>query len=117
MISIRGATTVNCNDSSDIKNKTIELVKEIIKINELDLSYINTMIFSCTEDITAAYPGAFVREYFKMDNVSIMHFNEMKVDNSLKLCIRVLILSNEHKDLTNFVYLHNARGLRKDLIK
>ncbi|MEG0774807.1 chorismate mutase [Clostridium sp.] len=117
MISIRGATTLNANSLDEIRNKTIELISEIINTNQLNIDDINTMIFSCTEDITAAYPGAFVREYFEMNNISIMHFNEMKVENSIKLCVRVLILSNEEKSLVKFVYLHKAKELRKDLNK
>jgi chorismate mutase len=117
MISIRGATTVECNNLDEIRNKTIELISEIINVNKLNINHINTMIFSCTDDITVAYPGAFVREHFKLNNISIMHFNEMKVENSIKLCVRVLILSNEEKSLVEFVYLHNAKELRKDLNK
>jgi chorismate mutase len=116
MISIRGATTISNNNLEEIKSKTIEIISEIIRVNKLDIGNINTLIFSCTEDITVAYPGAFVREYFDMTNVSIMHFNEMRVENSLKMCIRVLILSNEEKSSVKFVYLHDAKSLRKDLI-
>jgi chorismate mutase len=117
MISIRGATTVDINSLDEIKNKTIELLNEIISINQLDIENINTLIFSCTEDVTAAYPGAFIREHFNMPNISIMHFNEMKVENSLKMCIRVLVLSNEEKSYVKFIYLHKAKNLRKDLTK
>ncbi len=44
-----------------------------------------------------------------------MHFNEMKVEGAIKLCIRILILSNEEKSSVNFVYLHHAKNLRKDI--
>lgn len=115
MISIRGATTVLSNSQDEIKSKTIELINEIITVNNLDVEKIHTMIFSCTDDITCGYPGAFVREYFNMKTLSIMHFNEMKVENYLKFCIRVLILSNEQKESVKFIYLHDAKSLRKDL--
>ncbi|WP_291572482.1 chorismate mutase [Clostridium sp. UBA4548] len=115
MISIRGATTILNNSEEEINKNTIELINEIIRVNNLNVEKIHTMIFSCTDDITKAYPGAFVRKYFDMKKLSLMHFNEMKVDNYLKLCIRVLILSNEDKDQIKFVYLNNAKSLRKDL--
>jgi len=116
MISIRGATTVESNCTEEIKEKSIELFNKIITVNELAIDKIHTIIFSCTDDITKAYPGGFVREYYNLNNVSIMHFNEMKVENSLNFCIRILVLSNDEKISTKFVYLHNAKTLRRDLL-
>ena len=116
MLSIRGATTITENSIEDIKNYSIELVSEIIKQNHLNAESINTMIFSCTKDITKEYPGKFVREYFKLDNTAIMHFNEMDVENSLALCIRVLILiEDDCRNKTKYVYLHDAKILRSDI--
>ena len=116
MLSIRGATTITENSIEDIHDRSIELVSEIIKQNNLDPQSINTIIFSCTKDITKEYPGRFVREYFKLSNTAIMHFNEMDVENSLPLCIRVLILINEenYKEV-KYIYLHNAKNLRRDI--
>lgn len=116
MLSIRGATTITENSIEDIKKYSIELVAEIIKQNDLNLQSINTIIFSCTKDITKEYPGKCVREHFKLNNTAIMHFNEMDVENSLSLCIRVLILINEvaNKKI-KYIYLHNAKSLRSDI--
>jgi len=116
MLSIRGATTIKENSIEDIKNYSIELVSEIIKQNDLDLQSINTIIFSCTKDITKEYPGKCVREYFKLNNTAIMHFNEMDVEHSLALCIRVLVLINEdsYKQI-KYIYLHDAKDLRSDI--
>ncbi|WP_027623509.1 chorismate mutase [Clostridium lundense] len=116
MYAIRGATTISKNSSQEINICSIELFEEIIKKNCLKLSDIVSIIFSCTEDITKDYPGKFIREYYKLNNVAIMHFNEMKVDNSLSYCIRILILCNGEKDKINYVYLRNSKSLRKDLL-
>lgn len=115
MISIRGATTIEGNIDKEIEEKSIELFTEIVKINNLDVNKIHTIIFSCTEDIDKGYPGAYIRKHFNLNTVSIMHYNEMKVEGAIKLCIRVLILSNEEKSSVNFVYLHHAKNLRKDI--
>jgi chorismate mutase len=116
MLSIRGATTITENSIEDIMNYSIELVSEIIKHNHLKQESINTMIFSCTKDITKGYPGKFVREYFKLENTAIMHFNEMDVENSLALCIRVLLLiEDDCCDKTKYIYLHGAKTLRSDI--
>lgn len=116
MYAIRGATTINENSSQDINICSVELFEEIITKNCLKLSDIVSIIFSCTEDITKDYPGKFIREHYKLNNVAIMHFNEMKVDKSLNYCIRILILCNGEKDNINYVYLKNSKSLRKDLI-
>lgn len=116
MLSIRGATTITENSIEDIKKYSIELVSEIIEQNNLDVQNINTIIFSCTKDITKEYPGRYVREHFKLNNASIMHFNEMYVEHSLAFCIRILMLINEDSNKKiKFVYLHDAKNLRSDI--
>ncbi|GAA0120703.1 MAG: chorismate mutase [Clostridium argentinense] len=115
MLSIRGATTIEKNDALEIKEKSIELMNKILEVNSLDIDNIKVLLFSCTKDITKAYPGAYVREYFNLNKVSIMHFNEMEVENSLDFCIRLTILSDEAERDVNFVYLHKAASLRSDI--
>ncbi|ERI92951.1 chorismate mutase [Clostridiales bacterium oral taxon 876 str. F0540] len=117
MIAIRGATTIESNSSDNIRNASIELFEKIIENNNLELEDIVMILFSCTDDITKDYPGKFLREHFDIKDKAIMHFNEMKVENSLKLCIRISLLC-EHVDNKEikFVYLNKARELRKDLM-
>jgi chorismate mutase len=120
MIALRGATTISENSKEEIQKSSIELFKEIIIRNNIDLNEIITVEFSCTKDITSAYPGKFVREYFQLKNVAIMHFNEMYVDGEvdayIPFCIRVLVLVDTTSKLKEFVYLNNAKNLRKDLL-
>ncbi|WP_125153692.1 chorismate mutase [Clostridium rectalis] len=117
MIAIRGAITIEKNCKEDIKKASIKLFSEILEKNNLDISEIISIIFSCTDDITKAYPGKFIREEFNLDKVALMHFNEMKVENALKMCIRILILTKNHKENINYVYLGKSQNLRKDLFK
>ena len=117
MIAIRGATTISSNTSEEIKAASIELIKELFEANNLNLKNITAIFFSCTRDITADYPGKFVREHYSLRNVSIMHFNEMYVENTLPLCIRVLVeAEGDTNSEIKFVYLRGARDLRKDLL-
>jgi chorismate mutase len=118
LIAIRGATTIKQNTTEEIKNASIELFTEIINANQLKLEHITAIFFSCTNDITKDYPGKFVRKHFNLDNTAIMHYNEMQVENSLKMCIRVLLLANvEHIDKIKYVYLNEAKKLREDLFE
>ncbi len=120
MIALRGATTILENTEDEIKRHSIQLFKEIIRENNLDLQNILTLQFSCTKDITKAYPGKFIREYFNLKDAAIMHFNEMHVDGneqvSIPLCIRILILAEGEISNKQFVYLNKAKNLRNDLL-
>ena len=116
MIAIRGATTIESDSKENIKECTIELFERIMETNNIKIDDIVMIIFSCTDDITKDYPGKFLREHFDIKNKAIMHFNEMKVENSLELCIRVSVLCEGSNDKEiKFIYLNKAKGLRKDL--
>lgn len=115
MLTIRGAITLKENTVDEIEKNSIFLMEEIITKNNLELTKIKALLFSCTKDITKAYPGAFIRKKFELDKVSIMHFNEMEVENSLNMCMRVTVLSDEEEREVNFVYLNEAKNLRLDI--
>ncbi|SHE92518.1 chorismate mutase [Clostridium fallax] len=121
MIALRGATTILNNSEEDIKTESIKLFNEIIKENNLDLNKIISIIFSCTDDIDKEYPGKFIRENFDIKYVSIMHFNEMKVNKPsyLPMCIRLSIYYNDtiKQENVKHIYLNEAKVLRKDLVK
>lgn len=112
---IRGATTVVENTPEAIKEATLELVGEICKKNNLsDTSLISHVIFTTTTDLNAAFPAKFPREELGWDRVAMMCFHELDVPNSLKMCLRVLVVVNCENDFEpEFVYLRGAENLRK----
>lgn len=115
---IRGATTVEQNSVADINKSTIELLNEIIESNNVDIKDISHVIFTLTKDLTAAFPAKFARDELHWDNVPMMCFNELDIDNSLKMCLRVLVVINTDKnqDEIKHIYLKNAKKLRPDII-
>ena len=117
-VAIRGAITVDENTEESIKNATVNLLKEIIKQNNLSVSDMLYINFSATKDITKAYPAKFVRTELGITDVPMMCYQEMDVDGSLEMCIRVLIVLNTIN--TNFsakhVYMKDAQRLRPDLV-
>jgi chorismate mutase len=116
MIAIRGATTVEKDTPEMIKEATLDLMQEIIMKNQLSPEKMVSILFTATQDIKSVYPGKFVREMLKIENVAILHFQEMNVTGSLPLCIRVLIHYND--DISTYpIYLKKAKNLRPDLIK
>ena len=111
---IRGAITVTKNTSEAIKEGTIELLEEIIKQNKIEINQISHAIFSLTPDLNADFPAKFARLDLNWSEVPMLCFNEIDVPNSLKMCIRVLIVINCSENFEpQFVYLAGAKDLRK----
>ena len=111
---IRGAITGEENTEEAIKKATIELLNELVKKNNIELSMISHVIFTLTQDLNAAFPAKFARIDLKWDNVAMMCFHELDVQNSLKKCLRVLIVINCRDEFEpEFVYLEGAKELRK----
>lgn len=111
---IRGATTVSANTESAIKEATIELLSEMIKANEIDISKISHIIFTTTKDLDAAFPAKFARLDMGFSETAMMCFNEIDVPGALKMCIRILIVLNcDDVFKPQFVYLNGAKDLRK----
>lgn len=110
---IRGAITVEANNSESIEQATLELLKELISKNKIEKNKISHVIFTLTDDLNAAFPAKFAREKFNWDNIAMMCFHELNVVNSLKMCLRVLIVLNCEGDfIPEFVYLKDAKSLR-----
>ena len=113
---IRGAITVEENTADSIKSATLELLNEIIKQNNIDKKYISHAIFTLTEDLNAVFPAKFARIDLGWDNIAMMCYHELNVPNSLKKCLRVLVVLNCKEDFEpNFVYLKGAKDLRNKI--
>ena len=111
---IRGAITVNKNTAEDIKTATLELFSQLIKENNLNKELVSHVIFTTTKDLNAAYPAKFVRQDLGWDKTAFMCEQELEIENSLRKCIRVLIVYNcEDTFEPKFVYLKGAKDLRK----
>jgi len=113
---IRGATTVDNNDSNEILEETGKLLTEIIEKNNICEDDVISIIFSVTKDLNAAFPAVAARK-LGWTNVALFCTNEMDVPGGLLKCIRVLIHINtelSNKDIKH-VYLKGAKVLRPDL--
>ncbi len=111
---IRGATTVESNTQEMLKSATLELLNEMILANNIKTDKISHVIFTTTKDLNAAFPAKFARQDFGWDEVAMMCFHELEVPNSLKMCLRVLIVLNcENNFKPKFIYLKGAANLRK----
>lgn len=111
---IRGAITIEANTEEAIKLGTLELFGTLLLENDIeDTSKISHVIFTLTNDLNAAFPAKFIREELKLDELAMMCYNELDVENSLKKCLRILIVLNCDEDFEpKFVYLKGASNLR-----
>ena len=116
MRGIRGAITVNENSREKIWQAAQLLITEILSLNELHED-IGAIIFSTTEDLTAAFPSSAVRQLPELRLIPLFDTREPAVENSLPMCIRVLILADVDKKQNEIhhVYLGGAKNLRPDL--
>lgn len=113
---IRGAITVEENTSEAIEEATVELLTSIIEKNEIKEHLISHVIFTLTDDLNAEFPAKFARIALGWNDVAMMCFNELAVEDSLKMCLRVLLVLNCEEDFTpKHVYLEGAKVLRPDL--
>ncbi len=114
---IRGAVTVDENSKEKIWLAARQLVTKILSQNELRADNIGAIIFSTTEDLTAAFPSSAIRQLPALRLVPLFDTREPAVENSLPLCIRVLILADIEieQNKVHHVYLGGAKNLRPDL--
>lgn len=118
MRGIRGAITVDADDSNAIVSATKRLLQHMLAANGVELDDIASVLFSLTPDLRAAFPALGAREMGWV-NVPMLHFSEIDVPGSLRRVIRVLLHVNtslaQHE--IEHVYLEGAVVLRPDLAR
>lgn len=113
---VRGATTVEANESEAILGATRELLAALVAANGIAADDLASAIFSVTADLDAVFPAVAARQ-FGWSRVPLLDVQEMAVPGSLPRCIRVLLHWNTAKPASEIVhvYLREARALRPDL--
>jgi chorismate mutase len=109
LFALRGANSVQRNDSQDILDATTALMQEIMRRNALAPENVVSCIFTATNDLNAARGLGF-------EGVPLLCAREIAVPRSLQHVIRVLIhyyADDDHSP--QHVYLGEASILREDL--
>ena len=117
MRGVRGAITVEKNEKAAIWQAAKAMMQELIERNELAPEDIGAVIFSMTEDITAAFPTADVRQLPGFDLVPLFDARQCAIEGSLEKCIRVLVLADTGKAQRDIhhIYMGKAVALRPDI--
>lgn len=114
---VRGATTVKENTETALLQATVEVVKEMVKENEIKAEQVSHVFFSVTDDLNAAFPAKAVRELEGWQHVPVMCMQEIPVPNSLPMCIRVMLVADiqTNQQDVKHIFKNNAIKLRPDL--
>lgn len=114
--SIRGAITVEENTRENILKNTEMLLSEIMRTNSISSEDIISILFTATKDIDAVYPAVSARG-LGISNAALMCMQEMYVQGSLEMCIRILvnIETDKKQSAMRHIYLKGAKKLRPDI--
>lgn len=113
---LRGATTIDADTEDQIAERTQTLLKEMLSRNDVAHEDLVSIIFTATDDVTAAFPATVARA-LGLGDVPLLCARELNIVGGTQRCIRILIhLETERarRDLRH-VYLEGAKGLRDDL--
>jgi chorismate mutase len=114
---VRGATTVQRDESHEIRDAVQELIEALLEQNDLTSMDIVSAIFTTTPDLVSEFPAHAARLYGWTD-VPLLCAQELPVDGALPRCIRILL----HVETTRLrhemrhLYLRDAILLRQDLM-
>ena len=117
---IRGATSVEADNSQEILSATRELLNELLKANDIqEFDEIVSAIFTTSPDLTSTFPAEAARAIgMKQVPHTCLCAQRSPSPASLPRCIRVLLHMNTDKkqcEITH-VYLREAKRLRPDMV-
>jgi chorismate mutase len=113
---IRGAIQVDADTRDEILEGSAELVREVLKRNDLVPDDIISILFTATPDITAEFP-AYAARLLGLTDVPLMCAAEIAVPGALPRTLRLLAHVDTARDRSELrhVYLRGAKTLRTDL--
>ena len=114
---LRGAITVEENSQKAIWAASQLLITELMSANQIHPDTIGAIIFSSTKDLTAAFPTTGVRQLPNFQYLPLFDTQELDIEGSMPMCLRVLVLADIDKSLKEIchVYLGDAKTLRPDI--
>lgn len=114
MTIIRGATSLTEDSEEEIKSSVKELLDEIFTENHLRKEEVKAFVFSLTTDIHSYHPAKAARES-GYDFAPLFTATEPDIKGGLKLCIRLMLLTEAALSTPKHIYQRGAKILRKDI--
>ncbi len=113
---IRGATQLEHDEREHLLERTTELVRAVLRENELSTDDLISIVFTATDDVRSEFP-AYAARVLGLVDVPLMCARELEIEGSLPRVVRLMMhVETEltRADVTH-VYLHGAALLRRDL--
>ncbi len=119
VFAVRGAIQVGANREPAIREASTSLVREMCERNRIAEDHIVSIVFSVTEDLTAANPASGLRKG-GFSQTPLFCVQEARCDNGMPMVIRVLLTARSRgffrrRSAPAHVYLNGAESLRPDL--
>ncbi|MDH3681074.1 MAG: chorismate mutase [Acidimicrobiia bacterium] len=113
---LRGAITVDADDPTEIRQRTIDMLQALFDRNRLEIDDVISILFTTTTDLRSLPPAAAARAFGLID-VPLLCAQEMETDGSLKHCIRLMlhVETDQGRDELRHVFLRGATTLRPEL--
>lgn len=117
---IRGATTAGANTAEAIVEVTEELLRELVRANQLDPEEICFAYFTTTRDLDAEFPAYAARRLGWL-GVPLLCGHDLDVPQpnprSVAMCVRILLLYNTDRPQREMrhAYLRGAAAIKTDL--
>lgn len=117
MQGIRGAITVENDAKEEIIAAVQKMLKAILAENNITSEDIGAAIFNATDDIKSVFPAFAARQLPGWNLVPLFDAQQLYIENSIRKCIRVLLLVNTDKTQKEIkhIYLGRAAALRPDI--
>jgi len=122
-LAVRGAVQLSENGREAIWDASVQLVREIMKVNSIGEDDIVSVLFSMTEDLTEGNPATGLRRAGFSD-VPLFCLQEARVTGGMPRVIRVLLTFGARRGFLMRrlarpvpVYMGGAAQLRPDLAR
>ena len=90
VFALRGAVQAEANEREPILAATDELLRELIRRNDLEPTRMISCIFTCTDDLDAEFPAVAARN-LGLDSVPLLCAREIDVPGSMERVIRTML--------------------------
>ncbi|MHB0866533.1 MAG: chorismate mutase [Thermoleophilia bacterium] len=116
LVAVRGATTVEQDTGDAVRERTAEVLTQIMERNAIKPEDIVSIIFTATPDLVSEFPAVAARG-LGLAQVPLLCSQEIPVTGAIERCVRVLLHAYSDRRQTDIrhPYLHDARQLRTDL--
>jgi chorismate mutase len=113
---IRGAIQLDADDRQAILDGTSELVREVMRRNDVQPDDMISVLFTATPDLTAEFP-AYAARQLGLSDVPLMCAVEISVPGAMPRVLRLLahVTTARTRAQIRHVYLRGAANLRTDL--